>query len=258
MKGLLKLTGIFFLAASGLAVCMLMNARQRNVRFHELEVADETDDRKKLTVLFISDIHRRVIDKRLLKKIKKHGWLDVIIIGGDLAERGVPIQRVEQNVRELAVLGKSLYYIWGNNDREVGETSIRDIVAKYNGIILDNMNVPIPEHPDWCIVGTDDPSSKNVDVHSAMGGTDQFEHILVATHTPSLFRKIKDYANPTIMMAGHTHGGQIRFGPFGLHDKGAFTIQNRSAQLISNGYGTSLLPLRLGAPPECHILHIYY
>ncbi|MBB4823791.1 putative MPP superfamily phosphohydrolase [Sporosarcina luteola] len=258
MKALVKLTGIFFLTASSLALYMFRNARQRNVSLHKLEIASEPENSKKLTVFFISDIHRRVIDKRLMQKIKKQGDIDAVIIGGDLAEQGVPIQRVEQNVRELASLGSAIYYIWGNNDREVGEAAIRTLIAKHQGIILDNENATIPGHPSWCIAGTDDPSSNNVDVCSALKGTDQFEHLLLATHTPSLFRKVLEYKSPTVMLAGHTHGGQIRFGPYGMHEKGSFTIKNGTAQLISNGYGTSLLPLRLGAPPECHILHISY
>ena len=258
MERLLKGTGILTLAVSGLVFWMFMTARQRNVRLHKMDIAGGAQRQEKLSVFFISDIHRRVIDNRLIKKIKKHGDIDVVVIGGDLAENGVPIKRVQQNVKNLAVLGKAVFYIWGNNDREVGEGAIRQIFESCNGHILDNENAPIPGHPDWIIAGTDDPSSKNVDIIAALRGLDQEKYSLWVTHTPSLFRKVREQTNPTVLLAGHTHGGQIRLGPFGLQDKGAFTLNGQTAQLISNGYGTSMLPLRFGAPPECHILHIHY
>ena len=60
------------------------------------------------------------------------------------------------------------------------------------------------------------------------------------------------------MLAGHTHGGQIRIGKYGLQEKGSFRMKQGRAKLISNGYGTSTLPLRLGAAPECHVIEINY
>ena len=60
------------------------------------------------------------------------------------------------------------------------------------------------------------------------------------------------------MLAGHTHGGQIRIGKLGLLEKGSFHTNSNQAKLISNGYGTSTVPLRLGAPAECHVITITY
>ena len=42
---------------------------------------------------------------------------DLVIIGGDIRERGVPIERVEKNILKLKELGP-LYFVWGNNDYE--------------------------------------------------------------------------------------------------------------------------------------------
>ena len=33
------------------------------------------------------------------------------------------------------------------------------------------------------------------------------------------------------MLAGHTHGGQIRFGKYGLQDKGTFRLEKGRAKL---------------------------
>lgn len=242
---------------SGFLAFMFMNARQRNVIFHEMNAETGNHFNKQLTIFFISDIHRRKIDEKLLAKIRVNHKIDIVIIGGDLAERGVPLARIAKNVSHLACLGP-LFYVWGNNDREVGEQEIRDILARYGGKILDNESAVVPGHSDWGICGTDDPSSRNVDIDSTLRTIQQFKEVIMVTHTPSLFRKVEQVYHPRLMLAGHTHGGQIRFGKWGLQEKGMFRLEGGRAKLVSNGYGTSTLPLRLGAMPECHVIVINY
>lgn len=47
-------------------------------------------------IFFISDIHRRHINDNTLRSIKEE--IDLIIIGGDITERGVPPTRVKMNL----------------------------------------------------------------------------------------------------------------------------------------------------------------
>ncbi len=241
----------------GFLAYMFMSARERNVIYHNMNVAAGSQADKRLSVFFISDIHRRKIDDKLLAKIKPAHEIDIVIIGGDLAEKGVPLARITENIRKLAKLGP-LFFVWGNNDREVGEQEIRAIITRYGGKVLDNESVVIPGHPCWGIGGTDDPSSRNVDIDSTLRFVNQYENVILVTHTPSVFRKVEQLYKPRLMLAGHTHGGQIRFGKYGLQEKGTFRLEKGRAKLISNGYGTSTLPLRLGAAPECHVIEINY
>ena len=59
------------------------------------------------------------------------------------------------------------------------------------------------------------------------------------------------------MLAGHLHGGQIRIGPIGIYEKGSYRLKENRAELISNGFGTTGVPLRLGAKSECHIITLH-
>lgn len=242
------ITSIFFLF-------MFINAKRKNVITHKMNVEGATTHHSTLTLFFISDIHRRKIDETLLSKINSE--IDIVIIGGDLAEKGVPISRISENIRKLSYLGP-IYFIWGNNDREVGELEIREVIAKHGGTILENENAPIPGHQTWGILGTDDPSSRRVDMNATLQGVENYEKTILVTHTPALFRKVESKFHPDLMLAGHTHGGQIRVGKFGLFEKGSFEIKGCRAQLVSNGFGTSAVPFRLGAMPECHIIKIRY
>jgi uncharacterized protein len=80
--------------------------------------------------------------------------------------------------------------------------------------------------------------------------------VVVLAHEPDFFQWLQ--ARPVLMIAGHTHGGQIVL-PFigGLSvspylDKklrGLFR-ENGQMMLVSSGLGTSILPMRIGVPPE--------
>ena len=67
-------------------------------------------------MFFISDIHRRIVSESIIEEVS--GKVDVVIIGGDLLEKGVPMERVKENIKKLKKLGPILF-VWGNNDYEV-------------------------------------------------------------------------------------------------------------------------------------------
>ena len=170
------------------------------------------------------------------------------------------MSRIASNIRTLSKLGQ-IYYVWGNNDREAGEREIRNIMRRYRVIMLENENFSIPDHSSWGICGTDDPTSEKVDIEKALKDIDDYKHILVIGHQPRVLREIENRLSPTVatvMLSGHTHGGQIRIGKLGLLEKGSFHANSHHAKLISNGYGTTKVPLRLGAPAECHVITIFY
>ncbi|MCM3742998.1 metallophosphoesterase [Sporosarcina luteola] len=257
MKNVLTGLACFTGMIAGIFAYMFIYARKKNVVHHSFSVRKDDRSNKELSVFFISDIHRRKIDGQLMNNVKSFGKIDIVIVGGDLAEGGVPLSRIDRNVKKLSQLAP-LFFIWGNNDREVGELEIRRIIEKHGGIILENSDAIIDSHPLWGICGTDDPSSGNVDIDAALKNAESFDYLIVATHTPSLFRKVEMACNPDLMVAGHMHGGQIRFGKFALHPLGQFSEVDGKARLISNGYGTSLVPLRFGAAPESHVITIKY
>ena len=114
---------------------MFMSAKRRNVIYHSMDVASGSQVDKKLSVFFISDIHRRKIDDKLLAKVQSVHEIDLVIIGGDLAEKGVPLIRIAENIRNLAQIGP-LFYVWGNNDREIGEEEMRELITRNGGKVL--------------------------------------------------------------------------------------------------------------------------
>lgn len=253
--GIIGGTMVFLL--TGMFGYMYRLAKKRQVVHHSMNIVKDLKSQNVMRLLFISDIHRRTIDKALMKKIQVYGPLDAVIIGGDAVEAGVPIGRLKNNLRQLTSLGKS-YFVWGNNDREIGEDVIRRLMKQYGVHILDNENCTLLNHPEWGICGTDDPSSGKVDIARAMTYIEKYTYTIFVSHNPSLFKKAEQFCLPTLCLGGHTHGGQIRVGSFAMHPLGAFKVHNNRAKLISNGFGTTLVPLRFGAEPETHVIEIMY
>ncbi|WP_159438406.1 metallophosphoesterase [Edaphobacillus lindanitolerans] len=232
---------------------MAFSAKHATIRRHEAVIGGSREGGGP-TLFFISDIHRRRVSEALIREAG--GPFDAVIIGGDLAEGGVPSRRIRHNVKKLARLGP-VFYIWGNNDREAGEQVIRDSIRAAGGKVLDNESVRLPGWgPRWMLVGTDDTTSMNVDVQKAYRGITDEDAVIFVSHSPTVFRMLGEERVPAVRIAGHTHGGQIRLGRFGMLEKGAFRSDNGKVELISNGYGTTLVPLRLGAPAECHIIRL--
>lgn len=249
MRYLASILGVILM----MPLVMMKNAFEVNVRHQDIELL-KYRGKKPLDIFFISDIHRRKITNRLLNKIDAD--IQAVIIGGDLAERGVPLRRIEKNIQALAKIGP-IYYVWGNNDREVGAHHIRKYIQNVGGIILENEAICIKytDQPVW-LIGLEDVSSGRADIERSFKDVPDNDPIIFVSHTPFVFDKVRDSFQTDLLLAGHTHGGQIRFGKWGYYQKGDLINNHENVTLISNGFGTTLVPFRLGAPAECHILSI--
>lgn len=246
MRYLVTILGVIIF----MPLVMFKKAFDSNIRYHEIEVLNY-NSHQPFRLFFISDIHRRSIPDRLIEKV---GKLDAVILGGDLAEKGVPLSRIEENVKKLAKIGQ-IYYVWGNNDREVGERNIRKYIKAVDGILLENEAVCIEcQNTRLWIAGIDDVSSGRADIVKSFENVPENETIIFVSHTPFVFNKVKNGFKPDVLLAGHTHGGQIRWGKWGYYQKGSLQRDRGMVSLISNGFGTTFVPFRFGAPAESHVL----
>ncbi len=85
--------------------------------------------------------------------------------------------------------------------------------------------------------------------------TDSAPVILMA-HEPDIFPNVS--ARVSLTLSGHTHGGQISpfgFSPmipsrYGMRYMYGHIIEDKRHLIVSAGLGCSLMPVRIGAPPE--------
>mgnify|MGYP001163369808 FL=1 len=232
---------------------MWKEAHSNRVRHVTLSFPHFPDHWPPLTIFFISDIHRRLVSSRMLKEVR--GKADLVVIGGDLAEKGVPEARVRENVRRLRSVAP-VYFIWGNNDDEV-DYDLQSLLEEERVHVLKN-KAKVWEHGGVpvALIGVGDVSRKEADIDRALEHVPLQSFRMLACHNPAIIARLKDEQHISLVLSGHTHGGQIRLFSFGLYEKGGLKWHGRTALFTSNGYGTTGVPLRLGAPAETHLITI--
>lgn len=246
MKWFLRLASL----SAVLAAWMYRNAHSEKKRRAVIRLAGKAQFQP-FKILFISDVHRRKLHRRLFREP-----VDIVVIGGDFVERGVPTERIRENLRILRETAP-VYYVFGNNDREVGEELLQKLFEEEGVNVLDDESVELFGNPRLKLVGIDYFAFRKESLSAAFRMVQPDDSIIFVCHTPFIFNKVKESYTGGLLMAGHTHGGQIRIGPFGIFDRGALKSSNGWTELISNGFGTTTLPLRLGAAAEYHVLEIY-
>lgn len=231
---------------------MWQQARRNKITYTELHFCSFPKEFSGMKLFFISDIHHRVISDTILNEIKDK--VDIIIIGGDLAEKGVPFSRIQQNIKALVKVAPT-YFVWGNNDYEVDHLKLEGLLKQEAVTILANKSKCIKsgKKPIF-LIGVDDFGHYYDDIEKAKQGCEGGFQILVS-HYPDIIKKIQESDHLNLILSGHTHGGQIRFFGFGITEKaGLRKIKEELYLLVSNGYGTTSLHLRLGAPAEAHVI----
>jgi len=244
---------LIILAGCLLLLYMLKEAFLNKVSEHELSFSDFPESFGKISIFFISDIHRRTISDVIIQAVK--GKADLVVIGGDLTEKGVPFEKVKANVMKLKQIGP-VYFVWGNNDYETDFRKLDALLLDLGVKILDNTSVTFESGlgEKFCLLGVDDLNQNRDRLELALldAGEDSFK--ILASHYPGITDKILSEYNIRLVLSGHTHGGQIHILGYSPYERGTLRKLANTTRLISNGYGTSTVPLRLGAPAESHLL----
>jgi predicted MPP superfamily phosphohydrolase len=254
----LKLTGLHWL---GSRYADRIAVRQNYVVFRNLPAAFDG-----FTMLHISDLHADMSERALrrLSEILPALSYDLSVLTGDY--RGETFGPFDEALKEIAVLRPFLkgpvYGVLGNHD------SIRMVPAFEDmGIqMLLNESVALHRGSDRLhLAGIDDAHFYGVhNFEKISGEIPDREFSILLSHTPEVYRQAA-HTGFDLMLAGHTHGGQIclpgsypivldsrlprRFGA------GAWTY-NHMAGYTSVGVGSCIVPVRLNCPPEITLHHL--
>jgi predicted MPP superfamily phosphohydrolase len=188
----------------------------------------------------------------------------IVLMAGDyvilkvLLGRYVPVNDVAQHLKPL-LARKPVYAVLGNHDWWKGGPAVRDAFAAAGVHMIDNRATPIELGGcSFWLVGLGDELEGDPDIPGAFAQVADDAPVVALTHEPSLFPRIP--ARAALVVAGHTHGGQIdpwpvsllgrgRFDPDSHRLRGAYEVDGRLL-FVTPGIGTSILPFRLGVPPE--------
>lgn len=220
-------------------------------------------------ILLITDIHRRVLPANLLAPLR--GKVDAVFLGGDLTEKGSPIERLLDNMKLTASLGP-VYAVHGNHDYKANISLVDNIIRGSGAKLLEDENLTIERGGARIIVtGVDFPRTGGKRAYPPLpqaGIEEKGAFRIILVHDP-LWLSQQTEVPADLILAGHTHGGQVVLPFIGRRHVEAF-YQKYSAGLyelpasgssavpvrllISRGFGTAHLPLRWGSPAEMHVL----
>lgn len=191
---------------------------------------------------------------------------DIIVFTGDLIDdlntyEGDKAEISDALTRLSAPYGK--FAVYGNHDYSKSGTHIyADIMEAGGFTVLENEYFYIPElnvtvHGiDDCLIGYGQPNA-------VMQAASEYTFNLIVCHEPDIFDEITDY-NVSLMLSGHTHGGQVRLPfftqqflpPHGEKYVSGMFDTDGSFLYVTKGIGTTKLPLRFGAVPEAAFITI--
>jgi uncharacterized protein len=246
---------LLLIGGAGLILFMVTEAFQNHVVLHDMPFEDFPESFGEVRVFFISDVHKRIISDVIINQVK--GKTDIVIIGGDLTEKRVPFERVKQNLQKLKQLGP-VYFVWGNNDYETDYRKLDAVLLDFGVKVLDNTAATFESKTGekLSLLGVDDLNQERdrLDLALLDAADDSFK--ILACHYPEITNKILPEHDIRLVLSGHTHGGQIHILGYSPYERGKVEKLKNTTLLISNGYGTTGVPLRLGAPPQCHLITI--
>ena len=247
------MTIVLLCLAVMMIIWMYRTAKLERILYQDLYFDDLPTSFGNSSFFFISDLHQRVVSDRLIDTVRMKA--DYVIIGGDLTEGSVPISRVEQNIVQLKKIGP-MYFVWGNNDYDVDYRKLKSMLLQHGVTILANtaVNLKSNKGEKITVLGIDDISMgrDRLDLALAKCGHEKTFRILLS-HNPIVKDQLLEEHSIRLVLSGHTHGGQIRLFGYGLYKLGGIDFVQNCMFVISNGYGTSTVPLRLSAKPETHV-----
>ena len=148
----------------------------------------------------------------------------------------------------------------GNHDYSYCYTKVAEAMEKNNVHLMEHKSYKLLKDGQHIIIsGVRNPFDlkKNGDSPSQHFPADDF--ILLLTHTPD-YAEDTDVSNANLVLAGHTHGGQVslfkKYSPVKHSIYGNRFLTGRKENsagvpiIITNGLGTSRMNVRLFTPSE--------
>lgn len=217
-----------------------------------------------LRVDVVTDLHtgspRNGVDKldRVVRQLSSADS-DVVILAGDYVILKVFLGKYvtpEVVARHLAPLSahKRVYAVLGNHDWWKNGARVRRALESAGITVLDNQAIEVSfgRCRLW-LAGVGDLWEGHPDIRRAFAAVGDDAPVIAITHNPDVFPDMP--ARASLVIAGHTHGGQVNLLPgqpsmrFGHYLAGPILDHGRQL-FVSPGVGTSILPFRFRVPPE--------
>ena len=169
------------------------------------------DTLKDVKIVFVSDFHISKYGKKRLERvvnlINKQNP-DFVLSGGDFIngrddEHSLSI---EEQVSILKKIKAPFITVLGNHDFWYGKERVVQALKGGGFIVLSNSNINLN---GIYLAGVEDVQTGKPDIDRALENTGDVKILL--SHSPDIYYDVKEQVN--LILAGHTHGGQVSFHP---------------------------------------------
>ncbi|HSF96683.1 MAG TPA: metallophosphoesterase [Thermohalobaculum sp.] len=187
-----------------------------------------------------------------------------------LADTARVLARLEAPLGVFAILGNHDW--WHDRDaqaRRAGPPEAGRALEAAGVPVLENRAVRIAGGPvpfwllglgDQLAFGRNRPGAD--DLPGTLAQVEGGEPAILMAHEPDIFPEVPDRV--VLTLSGHTHGGQVRlfgYSPlvpsrFGNRYAYGHVREGRRELVVSGGLGCSILPVRLGVPPEITVIDL--
>lgn len=198
---------------------------------------------------------------------------DLIALLGDYIEGtriygGQNISKGNYIFQQLATLDApyGVFAVLGNHDHWINSNMVTKLLEESKITVLTNESRTLKN--SLILAGVDDYWEGPGDIKKALtGATDEDKIVVLLSHNPDINIALGEKDPVRLVLAGHTHGGQIRIpflnwapwtpcSPRYRKKTGLFAETERRSCFISKGVGTFLFPIRLFCRPDIALLKL--
>jgi uncharacterized protein len=242
-----------------------------------------------LRIAVISDIHggsNSITEGKIREVVRQVNEqnADLVVVLGDFVSQSkgsgshlsMPIETIGENLSGLSAK-YGVFGVLGNHDVWHNGNHIKDELRKVGIRILENELELIEVNGNKLrILGLIDHTKITSwkgfsnQVREVLENHEKSGDVIVLEHSPDILPIITGELSISkdlkLMLAGHTHGGQVWFPiigslivPSSYGQKYAYghVKENDVDMFVTTGIGTSILPIRFLVPPEIAVLEIY-
>lgn len=225
-----------------------------------------------LRIALISDIHAGgpfIDEKKLQQIVATTNALnpDLIVMLGDYMSQNtwhgheIAPEVIAANLKQLrAPLG--VYGVLGNHDWWYNGEKVRRAFDAEGIRILEDDVVEVKwRQGSFWLVGLADKWTRRQHIPETIAKVPAGSPIIALTHNPDVFPQVST-AVP-LLLAGHTHGGQVNLpligtpitpSDYGQRYAAGHVFENDHHLFVTSGIGTSIMPVRFRVPPEIVVL----
>jgi uncharacterized protein len=272
------LIALSLLGIALLAYMYSVAVRDPIIRRANLTMPDWPSGTPPIKVMLISDVHVAGPDmqpERLDRIVAQVNAAkpDLVMFAGDFVSDKRLSTKQYDGVQAMAPLAKlnapmGAVAVMGNHDHWRGLNEMMSALDNAGVRILAN---EAAQFGPLVIGGVDDDFTDHANVNGTLAAMERLNDPgktarIILSHSPDITPQIPHAGKPnhvSLILAGHTHCGQIRFPVIGAlsyvsryGDRYACGIirENGKTIVVGAGLGTSILPFRLGAVPDMWLL----